>query len=90
MKCRKTPQQVGHHCKLSIVSDDAWTDLSKAIELLARHKTNSVSPFHCEHDELYVMSDPEKYTSEELTELDELGFFVNSDDGFSSFRFGSA
>ncbi|PVB19710.1 hypothetical protein [Mycobacteroides abscessus] len=71
------------------MSDDAWADLPQAIELLSRHKTGP-DPFHCEHDELFVMSDPDAYTAEELAELDTLGFFVNDDGGFSSFRYGSA
>lgn len=68
---------------------DAWRDLAKAIPLLARHQTGP-SPLHCEHDELFVMSKAEEYTPEELARLDEWGFFVNGDGGFSSFRFGSA
>ncbi len=71
------------------MSDDAWADLPKAIEILSRHKTGPF-PLHCEHDELFVMSNPDKYTAEELAQLDELGFFVNVDGGFSSFRYGSA
>ena len=72
------------------MSDDAWADLSRAIVLLAKHKTDDVSCFHCEHDELFVMSDPDAYTPEELDELDELGFFPNDVGGFSSYRYGSA
>lgn len=71
------------------MSDDAWADLPQAIELLSKHKTGPY-PFHCEHDELFVMSNPAAYTAEELAELDALGFFVNEDGGFSSFRYGSA
>lgn len=71
------------------MSDDAWVDLPRAIEILSKHRTRSF-PFHCERDELFVMSDPDKYSFEELTELDELGFFENDAGGFSSFRFGSA
>lgn len=67
----------------------AWEDLPKALEMLSWHKTGP-SPFQCEHDELFVMSDPEKYAPEELAQLDELGFFVNGDGGFSSYRYGSA
>lgn len=71
------------------MSDNPWDDLVKAIEMLSWHKTGSF-PFHCEHDELFVMSNPQAYAPEELAQLDELGFFVNSDGGFSSFRYGSA
>ena len=73
-------------------NDSAWTDLAEAIPLLAKHATGSF-PFHCEHDELTVMSDPEQYTPEELARLDELGFFVDDEYGgicFKSFRYGSA
>lgn len=69
--------------------NDAWVDLIKAIEILSWHKTGPF-PLHCEHDELFVMSDPSKYSPEELSQLEDLGFFVNDDGGFSSFRFGSA
>lgn len=68
---------------------DAWAELPEALALLSKHKTGPY-PFCCEHDELFVMSDPEKYTPEELQQLDDWGFFVNSDGGFSSFRYGSA
>jgi hypothetical protein len=71
------------------MGNDAWADLPRAIEMLSWHRTSSF-PFHCEHDELFVMSDSDAYAPEELTELDELGFFVNDDGGFSSFRYGSA
>jgi len=68
----------------------AWDDLALAIPLLAKHSTSPGSPFHCEHDELWVMSDPEKYTPGELEKLDKLGFFVSEDGCFKSYRFGSA
>lgn len=71
------------------MSDDAWADLPRAIEILSQHKTGPF-PFHCEHDELFVMSDPAAYEPEELAELEELGFFANEVEGFSSYRYGSA
>lgn len=52
----------------------AWADLLEALTLLARHQSNDISPFHCEHDTLTVMADPEKFTAEELARLDKLGF----------------
>lgn len=73
------------------MSNDAWGDLKRGLELLEKHETTGCSPFHREHDELWVMSDPSKYTAEELAELDELGFRADEDYGcFKSFRFGSA
>lgn len=72
------------------MSNDAWADLSRAIEMLSWHKTDIISPFHCEHDQLSVMSDATAYAPEELAELEELGFDVDEDGGFYSFRYGSA
>lgn len=69
---------------------EAWADLIKAVTLLARGQTDDISPFHCEHDELWVQADPEKFTPEEIAQLDEWGFFPDSDGGFKSFRYGSA
>lgn len=69
---------------------DYWKQLGPALELLAKHQT-SAWPFHCEHDVLYVMSDPSKYTEQELEQLSEWGF--DADEGgeyFCSFRYGSA
>lgn len=95
--------------------DDAWSDLMRAVPLLMKHATDTAAPFHCEHDELTVMSDPSKYTRDELRQLDEWGFHCHyvtadgdepdddddapenrddlvpeSDQGFYSFRYGSA
>lgn len=70
------------------MSSDYWEDLIVGLSILRRHQTGPF-PTHCEHDELWVMSDPTKYSGEELAELDKLGFFV-SDDGFKSYQFGSA
>ena len=71
-------------------SYDAWDDLPRAIELLSKHRYGDY-PFHCEHDVLYVMSNPELYATEELEELDGLGFFPgDGGDRFISYRFGSA
>jgi hypothetical protein len=68
-----------------------WTDLIEALTLLARGQSDNSSPFHCEHDVLTVMSDPDEFTEEELARLAELGFDAGPDDGtFSSVRYGSA
>ena len=66
-----------------------WENLIKALQLLGKHEDGPY-PFHCEHDELFVMSDPKNFTAEELAELDGLGFFPNDVGTFSSFRYGSA
>jgi hypothetical protein len=67
----------------------AWSDLIEALTLLARHYTDPISPFNCEHDELTVLADPSAFTDEERARLDDLGFHVG-DESFYSFRFGSA
>lgn len=67
-----------------------WDDLFEGLTMLRRGTPNeSHPPFHCEHDTLWVNSDPEAFTPEELAELDELGFFPD-EYGFTSGRFGSA
>ncbi len=68
----------------------AWADLIEGLTILAQHPTDTISPFHCEHDTLNVMADDEAFTEEEIARLDQLGFSVNSEGGFYSFRFGSA
>lgn len=67
----------------------AWSDLMTALPILARERTDDVSPFNCSHDQLSVMSDPSKYTAEERAHLDELGFHSDGE-SFYSFRYGSA
>lgn len=71
------------------MSNHAWTDLIEALELMYQHKHDDVSPLHCEHDELWVMSSASEFTPEEIAKLEELGFFVH-EGGFKSSRFGSA
>lgn len=69
----------------------AWGDLIEGLTLLATHQNNDASPFHCEHDELTVMADPDAFTDEEIARLDQLGFHASYlEEAFHSFRFGSA
>lgn len=68
----------------------AWADLIEGLTLLAKHPSDIISPLHCEHDTLNVMADDEAFTEDEIAKLDELGFTVNREGGFYSFRFGSA
>ncbi|CDZ88981.1 hypothetical protein ACQR3W_21745 [Rhodococcus ruber] len=71
----------------------AWRDLIGALVKLSKYPSDCVSPFHCEHDTLTVNSDPGCFSSDELAELEKLGFFAGSeydDQAFTSFRFGSA
>lgn len=69
----------------------AWSDLIEGLTLLAQHPTDTISPLHCEHDELTVLADPTAFTDEERARLADLGFRVgDGDECFYSFRFGSA
>ncbi len=51
---------------------------------------NPPYPTHCEHDELFVMIGEELVSEEDKKELDRLGFRVNDNGTFSSYKFGSA
>jgi hypothetical protein len=69
----------------------AWSDLISGLLLLADHQFNSISPLHCEHDELMIMSDPSQFTAEQIAKLKAWGFHATeSGDAFYSYRFGSA
>lgn len=64
-------------------------DLIEALTIFRKY-ANPDYPTHCEHDTLWICIDPELVTDEDdIKRLDELGFFL-SDDGFQSFKFGSA
>lgn len=67
-----------------------WADLLAGLTLLAKHRSNDISPLHYAHDTLTVMADPEQFTPEEVDLLDTLGFIEGEDGTFTSFRFGSA
>jgi hypothetical protein len=69
---------------------EAWRDLLSGLALLARGQSNAISPLRCEHDTLWVSASAEAFTPEEIGQLEGLGFFVDEDGGFQSFRFGSA
>lgn len=63
-------------------------DLIEALTIFSKY-TQDKYPTHCEHDELMILVDPALVSDEDITRLDELGFFP-SDEYFKSFRFGSA
>lgn len=63
-------------------------ELIKALQLFRKYG-NPRRPTHCEHDVLHVCIDPESVSDEDKAALEQLGFFPD-DDGFKSFRFGSA
>lgn len=66
-------------------------DLIKALQIFLKYG-NPQWPTWCEHDCLHVCDiDPKKVSVEDITELERLGFLVDEEeDGFMSFRFGSA
>jgi hypothetical protein len=66
-------------------------DLIKALQILLKYG-NPRNPSNCEHDYFYVAIDPELVSEEDIKELDNLGFFIDSEyggEGFGSFRYGS-
>jgi hypothetical protein len=70
---------------------DGWTDLVEAIEIFRTGSVNKTRPFHCAHDTLSVMADPESYSEDQVARLEDLGFLVDRDgECFYSWRFGSA
>jgi len=63
--------------------------LIKALQIFLKYG-NPAYPTHCEHDKLWICGiDPEAVSKEDKKKLDELGFFED-DDGFASFKYGSA
>ena len=69
----------------------AWSDLINGLGILYHGKINDVSPTHCSHDTLTVMSDPARFMPEQIEQLERLGFDADPEAGcFYSFRFGSA
>lgn len=65
-------------------------DLIKALQIFRKYG-NPAFPTHCEHDVMYVCIPFSDVSEEDREELDRLGFFENSDDdGFMSYKFGSA
>lgn len=64
-------------------------DLIKARQIMLKHGDVD-RPTHCEHDELHVYPNNMDFTDDEITQLDDLGFFPTDDgEGFMSFKFGS-
>lgn len=64
-------------------------DLIEALQIMRKYD-NPNYPFHCEHDTLYTCISSEGVPQEDIDRLDELGFFVDDEDGcFKSYTFGS-
>lgn len=66
-------------------------DLIEALQIFRKYG-NPDYPTHCEHDELWIMIDPELVSEEDRIRLDSLGFWANGDGTptFKSYKFGSA
>jgi len=62
--------------------------LIEALQIFLKYD-NSEYPTHCEHDVLHVAVSSELMSKEDIEKLDELGFFIDEYDGFSSFKYGS-
>jgi hypothetical protein len=72
-------------------NNDEWANLINGLGILWYGKYTDTAPTHCEHDKLTVMSNPEEFTSDQLAQLERLGFVPDWDDlTFSSSRFGRA
>lgn len=75
------------------MSDPKPTGFDALIEAfqIFRKYGNPFSPTHCEHDEMWICGiHAVAVSDEDKARLLALGFFVDSDGGFKSFRFGSA
>ena len=64
--------------------------LIEALQIFLKYE-NKEWPTHCEHDTLYiVLDDPKAISEEDVGKLDKLGFFLDGDEGFISYKYGSA
>ena len=66
-------------------------NLIKALQIFLKYG-NPTYPTNCSHDYLFVCVDPILVTDEDKAELNNLGFFVDTEfdgTGFGSFRYGS-
>ena len=63
--------------------------LIKAFTIFAKYSDEC--PTWCEHDCLHVCVNPERVSSEDIAELDELGFHMSDDpeNDFYSYKYGS-
>ena len=67
-------------------------NLIKALQIFLKYG-NPDYPTTCEHDTLYIVDiEPEDVSADDIAELDRLEFFVGGEgeDGFMSYRYGSA
>ena len=66
-------------------------ELIEALQILSKYG-NPEYPTCCEHDILTIVDiDPENVSADDVTKLEELGFFIDTNEGcFASYKFGSA
>lgn len=63
--------------------------LIEALQIFVKY-ADPTYPTWCEHDVLHVCIDAEIVSGEDKKRLEELGFLTDGDNGFMSFRYGSA
>lgn len=63
--------------------------LIEALQIFEKYMEPGQYPTHCQHDIMYVCVDYDAVSDEDKARLDELGFF-EQEEGFASYRFGSA
>lgn len=65
--------------------------LIEALQIFLKY-ANPSYPTHCEHDIMYIMDvDVKDVSTADRIKLDELGFFWDDgEDGFISYKYGSA
>lgn len=63
-------------------------DLIEALQIMLKHG-DVAHPTHCEHDELHIYPNSMDFTEEELARLEQLGFYIDDNEGFYSFKYGS-
>ena len=65
-------------------------DLIEALTIFSKYK-NEKWPTHCEHDVMHIVGiTEEEVSAKDRARLDELGFIADGDEGWKSFRYGSA
>lgn len=64
-------------------------DLIEALQIMMKHG-DVKRPLQCEHDELYVFPNSMDFTDQEISRLEDLGFYTDDEnEGFYSFKYGS-
>jgi hypothetical protein len=64
-------------------------DLIESFQIFSKY-CDEEYPTWCEHDALHVNVDESIVSEDDIKRLDELGFFVDEEGGFKSYRFGSS